>query len=501
MGSFYCGKMGASKWIPGRLVKKYFYSHQAEKKNLLQQLRTASKTKKKKLQAQISALGKLISARSPLCATGGPGRIPKTSPLKFNLSGAIGLTLKNPEAQSLSAFARTGQTSKLAVPSSNLQKVSSAGTVSSVVSSGSATVSNFLIAPNDKLYVLFARGTNLDDTNSAGNCLLAEVNKLSGVPTCIESELVTINVLDRNSYWALNTTIQFDDTGAIYYVGNNANGNAVLRRNVGGTKTDLINDNIRVFDFVVLDDGRVIIAGNTKSTNADWVRRISVTGGLTTLFPLKSFFLHMFPDGNVYVGGLGGFGGAGGAGVDRYLSQSDAVEEKPYIGHDSQNPHFPISLVCDETLHPRGFCGGYGGLVRKFYSNTNNEVFAISDGGSGATALMRYFPTLERLPTVVSTPLVLEGVGVNLVVSGLTSSSRNVMTMLNTSDNSEIQLIGPDNEIEIYHLNYVASSNKIMFDGLRFSDNKYVIGQFDLNTMTFSASQTGSTKLVDFQTF
>jgi hypothetical protein len=37
------------------------------------------------------------------------------------------------------------------------------------------------------------------------------------------------------------------------------------------------------------------------------------------------------------------------------------------------------------------------------------------------------------------------------------------------------------NEIEIYNMNYVASTNMIMFDGLRFSDNQYVIGQVDLN--------------------
>jgi hypothetical protein len=40
-----------------------------------------------------------------------------------------------------------------------------------------------------------------------------------------------------------------------------------------------------------------------------------------------------------------------------------------------------------------------------------------------------------------------------------------------------------------------------MFDGLRFADNKYVIGQVDLSTGAVVASQTGSDKLVDFQTF
>jgi hypothetical protein len=76
-----------------------------------------------------------------------------------------------------------------------------------------------------------------------------------------------------------------------------------------------------------------------------------------------------------------------------------------------------------------------------------------------------------------------------------------VTTLYNTETDSEQTLVTASNEIEMYHLNYVASSNKIMFDGLRFSDNKYVIGQIDLNTGQVNSSQTGSSKLVDFQTF
>jgi hypothetical protein len=73
--------------------------------------------------------------------------------------------------------------------------------------------------------------------------------------------------------------------------------------------------------------------------------------------------------------------------------------------------------------------------------------------------------------------------------------------LYNTSTDTEQVLIPASTEIEVYHLNYVASINKIMFDGLRFSDNKYVIGQVDLNTRVVTASQTGSSKLLDFQTF
>ena len=114
---------------------------------------------------------------------------------------------------------------------------------------------------------------------------------------------------------------------------------------------------------------------------------------------------------------------------------------------------------------------------------------------------MQYYPTFLAPTTLVKKISVSQGVMNNIILAGLDADGKNILTLFDTSNDSETLLIGPDNEIEIYHLNYVASSNKIMFDGLRFSDNKYVIGQYDLNTMTFSASQTGSSKLVDFQTF
>ena len=88
-----------------------------------------------------------------------------------------------------------------------------------------------------------------------------------------------------------------------------------------------------------------------------------------------------------------------------------------------------------------------------------------------------------------------------LILTGLDANGQNITTLYNTATDTEQTLISSTNEIEMYHLNYVASSNKIMFDGLRFSDNKYVIGQIDLNTQVVSASQTGSSKLLDFQTF
>lgn len=114
---------------------------------------------------------------------------------------------------------------------------------------------------------------------------------------------------------------------------------------------------------------------------------------------------------------------------------------------------------------------------------------------------MQYYPILDKPTTIVKKISVFQGVINHLVLSGLNENDKYVTTLFDTSDQSEMQLIGPDNEIEIYRLNYVASENKIMFDGLRFSDNKYVLGQIDLGTLEVLASPTGSTKLEDFQTF
>jgi hypothetical protein len=85
----------------------------------------------------------------------------------------------------------------------------------------------------------------------------------------------------------------------------------------------------------------------------------------------------------------------------------------------------------------------------------------------------------------------------DIVLSGTDSTGVHVTTLYDTSAASESQLIGPGNEIEVYHLNYVSSGNKLMFDGLRFSDNKYIIGQVLLDgSNTLSAVTTG--KWADF---
>jgi hypothetical protein len=47
----------------------------------------------------------------------------------------------------------------------------------------------------------------------------------------------------------------------------------------------------------------------------------------------------------------------------------------------------------------------------------------------------------------------------------------------------------------------VYETNKVMFDGLRFADNNYVLGSIDLGTHQVRTVATSSVKWADLQTF
>ena len=113
--------------------------------------------------------------------------------------------------------------------------------------SGSANVSQFIVAPNGKLYVLFTDRVNLDDTTLPGTCLLAEVDPSTGVPSCVDDTLSYIAWPAPHS--GRSPALQLDGAGALYYAGRTSDGHAVLRKYLDGTRTDLINAEIDLYDF------------------------------------------------------------------------------------------------------------------------------------------------------------------------------------------------------------------------------------------------------------
>ena len=65
---------------------------------------------------------------------------------------------------------------------------------------------------------------------------------------------------------------------------------------------------------------------------------------------------------------------------------------------------------------------------------------------------------------------------------------------------SETVLVGNGGEVEIYNVRWSPSNDRIYFDGLRFSDNKYVLGY--VNNTTLEVQMTPSPfKVGAFRTF
>ena len=421
-------------------------------------------------------------------STSNPSSGVSTTPLKFNLKNAMGLTLAS--SVSSSSVRKFGA-------GSNLKALDAMGVTTDAVSSGSASIARFLIAPNNKLYVLFNSKTAVGTVS----CLLAEVDKTTGEPICIESDMQSVS-WDFLTGKSTNPPIQFDTNGAIYYAGTpSRGGNFELKKFADGQSTSLINENMRLFDMLVLPDSSILISGETTSSGTRWIRKISPSGSLSNIASDQAYFMRRFPDGNIYFALYGQ-----GLGIKRYLTEGSSVDSRAWMAsvrNGAVNPHIDTDSLCYPSWSDQdGFCVGNFGIYTKEIVNTvSGSAYAVAGSGGSQGTLMRYFPTLTRASTQVKRVVVMQRVIDYLILTGLDANGQNITTLYNTATDTEQTLISSTNEIEMYHLNYVASSNKIMFDGLRFSDNKYVIGQIDLNSGTVTASQTGSSKLLDFQTF
>jgi hypothetical protein len=67
------------------------------------------------------------------------------------------------------------------------------------------------------------------------------------------------------------------------------------------------------------------------------------------------------------------------------------------------------------------------------------------------------------------------------LLAGTNAAGTNLLTIYDTSNGNETIVIDGTNEIEIYNMTYVVSTNKIMFNGLRFADNQFVVGEVSLS--------------------
>lgn len=370
---------------------------------------------------------------------------------------------------------------------SKLLAVSATGDTSDAISSGTAVVRDFYSVPNGDVYIVFESKVAL--TTGGTPCLLAVIDVSTGVPTCVDSTLDSIrSSLGQDAQ--VNSPIQADDSGAIYYAGYSGSSN-ILRKAKNGVVTDLINANVYIYDFIVQSDGTVIISGSTisgstNSSRPSWLRRISVAGSLKNLFIGYVQSLAKFADGKVYAG----VWGDPNYGVARYATDLDALESKLWISgmmtDSAPDSYFLIneslSDCKSENRSKNGaFCNSWGSAFGAVFNVLGQKTFAVAIGACCEPQLWQYYPTVEKTNvTAINSVTLAQQVITTIILSGTSSTGSNILSLYDTSSKQETVVMDGSNEVEIYSMSYSQKSNSILFTGLRFSDNKYVVGEVSL---------------------
>ena len=371
---------------------------------------------------------------------------------------------------------------------SKLLAVSATGATSDAISSGTAVVKDFYSVPNGDVYIVFESKVAL--TTGGTPCLLAVIDVSTGVPTCVDSTLDSIrSSLGQNDNG--NPPIQFDASGAIYYTGS-AGSSAVLRKVKDGVITDLINDNVWLRDFIVQSDGTVLVSGSTLSSQVFWLRRISPSGGLKNLAVEYVQSLVKFADDKVYAG----FWSEPYFGIRRYSTDLDALEDKYWITTDQsgviRDGYFKVDGVnaISDCINravkspEANFCSLSGITVSPVFNILGQKTYGVAGGGTStmkSRELWQYYPTPEKANvTAINRVELAQQVITTLILSGTSSTGSNILSLYDTSSKQETVVMDGSNEVEIYSMSYSQKSNSILFTGLRFSDNKYVVGEVSL---------------------
>jgi hypothetical protein len=188
-----------------------------------------------------------------------------------------------------------------------------------------------------------------------------------------------------------------------------------------------------------------------------------------------------YADGNVYVGLWGG----GFDGIKRYSVASGEIEEKYWTSARAPGVMRDAFYMIDElpvclTSPTSAICPNRGGIAAPLFNTTGGRTLAVVGIMSEKRELWQMFPTLEKANVDFSSVSSAEGAGDYIVVAGLDGEGANRVSVYDTITRQETVVINESNEIEIYSMSFDKDSNSVLFSGLRFSDNQYVMGEIFL---------------------
>lgn len=382
--------------------------------------------------------------------------LPPASAITINISGAVGFYLENNELKQLDASGNTA-----------------------LVIEENPCVSNIYESPSGILYIVFCNPEPID----GNSYILAQLDPSAGTFTGIDSSM---GLLRWGGSWSsgISPYIQFDSSGNIYYLAYSS-GNTVLRRYTDKDNiTDLINQGISINEWLVLSDGTVVFSGRTKATSVRWLRKLSPSGSLSNIVVgISCEFILEFPDGRIYVG----LWSDTYYGVYRLPSDLSALTDylSPYIGMPS---FFGIPYT-PEYNHDQIFgIFGTGTYIGSYFQTTDGKIIVLK-GWPGSYVVAQYYPTVQKINlSLIDSPTILKGKQDQLFIAGIKSGT-NKLIQYSTSNGNEADLLSED--IEVYHLDFLGD-NDIYFDGLRFSDNKFIIGKLSaMASLDPTASNSG----------
>ena len=417
---------------------------------------------------------------------------PASSALKFNLADAAGVAV--PEKMSTARVERSAATAGGAP----LLSVAADGQMTNALAEGEVPAGMHVAAtfpgPRKKLAIAYGGYPTGPWSDPSSLCRLGLIDRKTGEHTCLEN-MAGPAIDATHGQGAMNgyANVQFDALGRVYYRGSeyvNGQTKYIIRRHDGDRATDLINyGNVFLEGWIVASDGTVVVSGMTVSTNQHWTRAISPSGSIQGLPYGSEPLPAQFPDGNVYL--QQNDNASGMYGIRRFLVGSGQLEDKFWMAPatSANKVIWDTSQFCaiDHTV----YCGG--GYTRSIVTTRASEVWAISYGKA-----LRLYPS----PTVADlalTPTVITAVGNRVAVSGTDAAGNQTTVLYNPTNGATKTLLGPTNQVEVFSLNHASSSGLIMFDGVRYSDGKYVVGVID--PVSGAVSMDAATKMSQVVTF
>jgi hypothetical protein len=196
--------------------------------------------------------------------------------------------------------------------------------------------------------------------------------------------------------------------------------------------------------------------------------------------------LWTFADGKVYAGLW-----ENDYGSRRYSVELDALEDKYWISGSNSGPardsYFNVAgqnaisdCKVNNNQENSSFCSWFGNIVSPIFNVLGQKTFGVA-GSVRSRQLWQYFPIVEKTNvTAISGVTLAQQVNTMIILSGTSSTGSNILSLYDTSSKQETVVMDGSNEVEIYSMSYSQIKNAIMFSGLRFSDNKYVVGEVSL---------------------